>query len=252
MKLKDLASVTIKGGRNIIGSEFFQTLKDEFEVKSIEDDKEKYIFDEPIKFGDLKKLFNLELDLTKFNPLYFKDKLALAIKDKNFLDMLKKTKETLNSFQDLIKKAKSEFIDDLIVLPEGIDKDNIAVKIALDRIEDMIENKLEKISIFKILNKIDDYKDKLEMTLEASEKALEIMNNDTLFNKDILEVPQALERKFIERKTEMVEKTKKLIDDLTSVTENLGELMKVVNNAQNYESMFEIEEQTRRTMLINR
>ena len=252
MKLKDLASVTIKGGRNIIGSELFQTLKDEFEVKSIEDDKEKYIFDEPIKFGDLKKLFNLELDLTKFNPLYFKDKLALAIKDKNFLDMLKKTKETLNSFQDLIKKAKSEFIDDLIVLPEGIDKDNIAVKIALDRIEDMIENKLEKISIFKILNKIDDYKDKLEMTLEASEKALEIMNNDTLFNKDILEVPQALERKFIERKTEMVEKTKKLIDDLTSVTENLGQLMKVVNNAQNYESMFEIEEQTRRTMLINR
>lgn len=252
MKLTNLASMTIKGGRNIINSSLFETLKDEFEVKGIENDKEEFTFDTPIKFGDLKKLFDLELNLSAFNPLYFKDKLALAIKDKGFLETLRKTKESLSGFEDMIKKTKSELVEDLIVLPESLDKENLMVKLALNKIEDMIEDKLEKVTAFKVLNKLNDYREKLATTLEASEKAIEIMNNETLFDKDILDVPKGMEEKFIEKKTEIIERSKQMIKDIGAVMDGLTEVINMADKSRSYENMFELEEDIQKTMHINR
>lgn len=239
MKLNKVAGFVFKTGRNILnGFESLNDISKNMTIKSIEGDEGQIDFTTPLSISDVKKLFELEIDTKYFNPVYLQEKLGLEIKDENFIGAIKTSKESFQKFTQLLEDIKSQVIDNTIVLPENIDSDNMVVKLAVDQIQDMIEKKAEKLPVVGLVSSLNEYKEQLENTIEISQKTVDILKGNSLFDKNILDVKDEVRDSVIRKKEELILKSQHLLKDMTSLTEGLNDILNIIDKGNSYDNMF--------------
>lgn len=240
MKLNNIDDFSFNTGRNIIeGKDILDDFNKNLLVKSLENKEEDFAFDKPLKVRDLVKLFDLNIDTKLLNPTYIKDKLALTIRDSEFMPLIKGTGELFSSFTDEIMKMGTQLVGDSIVIPEAY-KDNLVLKMSIEKIQDMIKDvACNNVPGLKFISEINDYKEKLTKTIELSEKAIAIMNNETLLDKNIFDLPQEAQKVFIEKRNKIIESSKKLIEDIEIITKNITQMNNIIDKTKDYNLMFE-------------
>lgn len=211
MKLNNINNFTFEVGRNILKGE---NLLENYEfsknltIKSIEDEKEKVNFDAPINFSDVKKLFDLEINTDIFNPKYVGEKFALGIKDDKFIELIKSAKNTFDEFSKHVSNMKSQIIDYSIILPDNISTENVIIKSSIEKIEDMIIDSAKEVPVMRLITELNDYKEKLGGVINISEKTIDILNGNGLFDKSILDFPEELTDILKEKKKRLLKNQK--------------------------------------------
>lgn len=239
MKFEKLTDCLFNTGRNILeGKDLLNDFNKNLMVKSVEDKKEEFKFDMPLMIKDVLTLFDLKIDTKFLSPTYIEDKLALNIKDSDFMPLMKGTKELLDSFTKEIDEMKTKIVGDSILIPEFA-KDNILIKKAIEKIQDMIMNISSHAPGVKFIQGLNEYKEKLIETVAVSQKALDILNGDTLLDKNIFNLPQDTQKYFIDKRSEIIETSKKMIEDIESIAKNINQMNLIVDETNNYKNMFE-------------
>ncbi len=236
-EISKMASMVFNTGRDFLSAA--EVYNNDTKIKSVEDEKERFSFELPMSFGDIKKLFDLEIDTDMFNPLKKDNNLALGIKDEKVLSLLKGAKDTFSSLEEKIEQMKSKIVEDMIVLPDELNTDNIVIKKCFDEIKDLIKDKAsEKISVVKFVDRMNDFKENLNTALETSEKVVQFLSKENLFDKDLLNVPKELEAEVIKKKEQLIEKTKTVMRDIEDIANTFDDFMSYADKKQAFNNMF--------------
>lgn len=253
MKFKKEEGLVFKTGRNILnGFNSLNDISNSITIKSIEGENERVDFATPLSISDVKKLFTLEIDTEILNPVYFKDKLGLEIKNQNFTELLTQSKEALESFNAILENMQSELIENTVILPENINGDNEVIKLAVGQLQEMISKKAEDVPVVGLISSLGDYKEKIEATIESSQKAINILKGDSLFEENILKVDEKMKSAIIQKKEELILKSQALLKDMTVLTESLQEVMNFIDKGQDFNKMFNQLDEVEATISQNR
>lgn len=235
MKLKKTTPFVFKTGRNILdGFESLNDFSNKLSIKSIEGKNEKLDFKSPLSIADVKKLFDLEIDTDYFNPVYLQEKLGLEIRDDNFLESLKSSKEAFKSFNQIIEDMKTQIVENTIILPEEAILDDVVIGLAMTKIQDMIKKSNEKMPVSSLVVSLNEYRERLEATIELSQKTVDILKGNSLFDKGILDVKEEIREMVIKKKEELILQSQQLLKDMSVLAQGLDEVVNIVEKGNEY------------------